>query len=66
MDHKTSNFMKHDTSLWHKSYNEESFYLQYLPAWKIIAKKQYKAIRPVDGNVLPSMAISTIRMATAS
>ena len=50
-----------DKKLWDAAYDEEYDGLQNLPAWDIISEAEYKRLRPITGNALPTMAISTIK-----
>ena len=50
-----------DKIFWDASYSEEYFGLQDLGTWKVISEKEYEKLKPIVGNALPSMAISTIK-----
>ena len=50
-----------DKQLWKQAYDEEFYGLEKLPAWTHISEKEYQSIRPTVGNLLPTMAISTIK-----
>jgi hypothetical protein len=52
---------KHDKALWKAAYDEEYFGLKNLPAWTHITEKEYQQLKPIVGNALPTMAISTIK-----
>ena len=47
--------------LWKSAYDEEYYGLERLPAWTTITEAEYNAIKPTVGNILPTMAISTIK-----
>ena len=51
-----------DKDIWDQAYMEEYLGLHdKTKTWEYISEKQYQALRPVIGNALPSMAISTIK-----
>lgn len=50
-----------DKSIWSKGNDEEFNGLADLPAWTSITESEYRKIRKVVGNALPTMAISTIK-----
>ena len=52
---------KNDKDLWKAAYDEEYYGLEKLPAWTHITETEYKKIKPTVGNLLPTMAISTIK-----
>ena len=50
-----------DKILWDASYAEEYYGLQDLGTWELISEEEYLRLRPIVGNALPSMAISTLK-----
>ena len=50
-----------DKEAWNQAYDEEYDGLNSLPAWTPISEEQYKEMRSIVGNALPTMAISTIK-----
>ena len=51
----------HDKNIWKAAYDEEYYGLEKLPAWTHISQEEYEQLRPTIGNLLPTMAISTIK-----
>eukprot|EP00957_Ditylum_brightwellii_P020877 1574588-Ditylum_brightwellii.AAC.1 len=51
----------HDKALWESAYDEEYYDLQDHPAWSVIDATTHQKIKPIVGNALTSMAISTIK-----
>eukprot|EP00957_Ditylum_brightwellii_P129902 9908513-Ditylum_brightwellii.AAC.1 len=51
----------HDKALQKSVYDEEYYGLQDLPAWSVIDATTYQKLKPIAGDALPSMAISTIK-----
>ena len=50
-----------DRILWDAAYAEEYYGLQDLGTREVISNEEYQKLKPVVGNALPSMAISTIK-----
>ena len=50
-----------DRAIWDRSYREEYDGLVNLDTWEVISEEEYKALLPVCGKALPTMAISTIK-----
>ena len=51
----------HDKILWDAAYAEEYYGLQDFGTWEVISETEYQKLKPIVGNALPSMAISTIK-----
>eukprot|EP00957_Ditylum_brightwellii_P152832 11633331-Ditylum_brightwellii.AAC.1 len=51
----------HDKALWKSAYDEEYYSLQDLLVWSVIDATTYQKLKPIVGDTLPSMAISTIK-----
>ena len=50
-----------DKEIWDEAYKEEYEGLNSQSTWGLITHQQYEALRPLYGNVLPSMALATIK-----
>ena len=51
-----------DKDIWYQAYFEEYLGLNdTTKTWEYISEKEYQALRPIVGNALPTMAISTIK-----
>ena len=63
-----NNMTENDKIIWDRAYlNEYLGLTEDTNTWEYISEKEYQILRPLTGNALPSMAISTIKkMPTAS
>jgi len=62
-DHNEMN--SNDKSIWDRAYlNEYLGLTEYTNTWEYITEKEYHILRPIVGNTLPGMAISTIKKNT--
>ena len=60
--HEHSKLPPSDKEIWDQSYFEEYMGLhEDTQTWEYISEEQYKVLRPVVGNALPSMAISKVK-----
>ena len=60
-----SNMNPNDNSIWDRVYlNEYLGLTEDTNTWEYITEKEYHLLRPITGNALPSMAISTIKKNT--
>ena len=60
--HEHSKLNETDKEIWDKSYLEEYMGLhEDTKIWEYITEDEYKALRPIIGNALPSMAISKVK-----
>ena len=50
-----------DKIIWDAAYGEEIEGLINLPCWRTITESEYHKLRPMIGNAIPTMAISTIK-----
>ena len=56
------NLTENDKSVWDRAYlNEYLGLTEDTHTWECITEKEYNILRPITGNALPSMAISTIK-----
>ena len=51
-----------DKEIWDAAYAEEYNGLTNLPAWETISEAEYKKIKHLTGDLLPTMAISTVKV----
>lgn len=57
-----SNMTENDKGIWDRAYlNEYLGLTEDTNTWEYISEKEYQILRPITGNALPSMAISTIK-----
>ena len=60
--HEHSKLPPQDKEIWDQSYFEEYMGLhEETQTWEYISEDEYKALRPVVGNALPTMAISKVK-----
>ena len=60
--HEHSKLPPQDKEIWDKSYLEEYMGLhEVTETWEYITENEYKALRPIVGNALPTMAISKVK-----